>query len=475
MIKILTLTIILLFGCSILIAGAGEDWSNWYNIENPFGASWIDRDYVKVISDRNGNINLFVLDPVEKRVWHKSLAERQFYAYECEKVMVSESIFKRLKKYACDPLYWSEKEDSKPEICKEDYWDKEGGRFWQRCYLSPDQKRPLWSEWDSIGEWNTDKSSINSFNGLEVAINREGEIEIFTKDDLGQIWHLKQITLEGKWGNWEIFGIPTGATAINSTISIGKNRDGRLKLFVSDVNDIIWEISQITPSGKWGTWNSLGTPAVTDPIAESIPGLLILENKDGRLELLAFSGVPADYRFFYTYPWAISQKTPNGKWESWKKFGSPHFIYYPLVAHTRNENGKLEVFSMTKSPETGRIAVQHREQVSANGGWNDWKFFVQTPFEFHIDHSERPNLAVTRRGDGKSSFFVNSQKNEIWNVTQITPSGSYGKWQSLGSPPIVGYWFVQIILAITNRKGNEEVITICSDGISYSIWHTRRE
>jgi len=68
-----------------------------------------------------------------------------------------------------------------------------------------------------------------------------------------------------------------GAGVLTSDITVGKNADGRLELFVRGTDGALWRRWQTAPNGGWSNWASEGG-VLTSNIA-------VAQNADGRLEV----------------------------------------------------------------------------------------------------------------------------------------------------------------------------------------------
>jgi hypothetical protein len=128
---------------------------------------------------------------------------------------------------------------------------------------------------------------------------------------------------------------------------VGRNRDGRLEVFVRGSDDAVWRIAQRAPNNGWGSWEFLGGRFEGNPVVGT--------NADGRLEVFARG-------FNYNQPSAITHiwQTVDG-WSQWTSRGGL-FRTDPVVGS--NADGRLEVFAYDKSDH-----LQHIWQTCRRTGW----------------------------------------------------------------------------------------------------------
>ena len=78
--------------------------------------------------------------------------------------------------------------------------------------------------------------------------------------------HEAQAAPNGAWGTWAGLGAPAPGLAIGDP-RVTNDADGRLDVYVLAKDQHVWHLAQTAPNGPWGTWATLGGPAV--PIANT--------------------------------------------------------------------------------------------------------------------------------------------------------------------------------------------------------------
>src|SRR5437588_5134057 len=99
-----------------------------------------------------------------------------------------------------------------------------------------------WTSLDSPTGWSTQTD-------LEVGKNANGFLEIFTVASDKALWHRKEATLGGDWGDWASLGQPI--LGLNGYTAVAANKDGRLEVFCTGIDGAIRHIRQTVRSGDW--------------------------------------------------------------------------------------------------------------------------------------------------------------------------------------------------------------------------------
>jgi hypothetical protein len=310
-----------------------------------------------------------------------------------------------------------------------------------------------WSDWTTLG------GPKNRISGLIVGKNQDGRLEVFASD--GHLWHVWQTAPNGSlsrsdWGVWEKLGSKPVAAAQHS-LSIGRNKDGRLEVFSiskppgsrpeSPLREELWSIWQTVPNGGWSDWCSLGRPV---PVGDLIPAdffvfrhtkrvIDVATNQDGRLEVFAQHWGLAQHSEFGEVPvdhfWHVWQIAPGNGWSGWRDAGRPpqrpggETSGHPSIHEiSRNPEGRLEMF--TVGPDFG---PWHIWQTAPNNGWSDWRNAN--------DGSVFPwrDFAVGQNHDGRLEVFVISDApgsggSDVRHVWQTAPNNGWSEWASLGAP-----------------------------------------
>ena len=150
-----------------------------------------------------------------------------------------------------------------------------------------------------------------------VADAADSRIEIFPRGNDGHVWHLYQTEPNGDWSDWEDLStyrpLPGGTplTASNQPAT-GSAADGRIEIFARGTDNHVWHLYQTEPNGDWSNWEDLSTyrplPGGTPLTASNPPAAG--SAADGRIEIFV-----ADLD---GHAWHLNQTAPNGDWSDWE-------------------------------------------------------------------------------------------------------------------------------------------------------------
>lgn len=218
------------------------------------------------------------------------------------------------------------------------------GDLWRKKQLMLNKNK--WSKWNSLG------AVLQSAPAL--AMNKDGRLEVFIRGTNGSLWHRWQAKAGGtKWSNWQTLFSPREAEGINDPFVI-VNKDGRLQVFVLGGDGALWHIYQKKPNAlladDWGNWDSLGGKLQSKPV--------VGRNKDGRLEVFVRGTDRA--------LWHIHQMRPGSDaWSKWLSHGGgvhePQVVATPdgrLHVFVRGNERSLWQISQT-SPNDGWTDWKH--------------------------------------------------------------------------------------------------------------------
>ncbi len=214
------------------------------------------------------------------------------------------------------------------------------GALWHIYQTAPNG---TWSSWASLG-----KPPTTSSTSLGSSTNADGRMEVFTVGEDGGLWHIWQYTPGGSWSGWNSLGKPASGLGAFMPLTVSRNFDGRLEVFVKGSDGAFYHVWQHTPGGSWGGWFDFGSP----PAAPTDFGA-VAPNKDGRLDFL----VSAANGLWHTW-----QITPGGPWGGWFSLGNPAGTQISSPCVIANADGRLEAFLTT----TGG-ALWHTWQVLPGG------------------------------------------------------------------------------------------------------------
>lgn len=128
-----------------------------------------------------------------------------------------------------------------------------------------------WSAWSSL--------QGNIISNPAVIRNSDGRLDVFAVGSDNSLWHRSQ-TSSASSTSWTQYQTLGGNMRDGSDVSLSRNADGRLEVFVVQNDNALWHKWQITPgSATWSAFESLqGAVRIGgDPAA--------IANKDGRLEV----------------------------------------------------------------------------------------------------------------------------------------------------------------------------------------------
>jgi hypothetical protein len=111
-------------------------------------------------------------------------------------------------------------------------------------------------------------------------MNTNGRLEVFALGTDGALWHIWQTVPNGTWSSWASLAKPP--TTNSTSLGSGTNADGRIEVFTIGNDGNLWHIWQTAPGGSWSSWNSLGKPG--SGLGAYMP-LSVSRNVDGRLEV----------------------------------------------------------------------------------------------------------------------------------------------------------------------------------------------
>lgn len=173
---------------------------------------------------------------------------------------------------------------------------------------------------------------------------------------------------------------------------------------------------------KWTDWASLGNPA-----GRELGQPFVQRNQDGRLEVFAVSRGEM---------FNISQVAPNGEWRAeWRSKGRPT-TQVGIQSHVvgRNADGRQEMFAIG---EDG--AVWQKWQVAPNNGWVDaWQSLgAPTLEQFPFADRVLNQLTAGRNQDGRQELFAvwsfNGVFAQVFQNWQTAPNGGWSGWSAMAS------------------------------------------
>jgi hypothetical protein len=328
-----------------------------------------------------------------------------------------------------------------------------------------------WSNWSSFGT----PAGVSELLSLTVGTNADGRLEVFVAGIDNALWHLWQTAPSNGWSDWSSFGAP-GGELIGSP-AVAANADGRLEVFVVAGDDTsggeLWHQWQTAPNNGWSGWSSFATPGINFRGTAAVAA-----NADGRLEVFV---VDIDGALWHQW-----QTAPNNGWSDWSSFGTAPeqgstFVPFPVVAPSAD--GRLELFCVD---DTVNGALWHQWQTAPSNGWSGWSSALLNPpgvplnvpavapsadgslhlFVVGTDEqlwqlsqtapsngwsgwsvagnppgnppgvtglSGRPALGLNK--DGRLEVVVVGNDGVSWHQWQTAANNGWAPWSSLGNPP----------------------------------------
>jgi hypothetical protein len=158
-----------------------------------------------------------------------------------------------------------------------------------------------WGAWASLGQPGVAISNGAPFVGR----NHDGRMELFATGVDGSVYHKWQTSPHGGWSGWVLLAPNPPAVQLYGLGAVGNEKDGCLSVFAIGSDGGLWNCRQSAPNNGWRPWLYLGSGPPSQAMnPDQIPA--IGRNKDGRLEVFV---VGADGAM-----WRIGEKSPDGPW-----------------------------------------------------------------------------------------------------------------------------------------------------------------
>lgn len=219
------------------------------------------------------------------------------------------------------------------------------------------------SSWTPL---NTGSGDPTIRPGYVVARNLDGRLELFGADPSGNVWHCWEKTTGG-WSSWQkLRGKQLRGKQLNRQLAVARNLGGELQVFGVDASGNVWTDAQVSPGGGWNAnWIEITGKALK-------PGIVIGQNKDGRLALFG-----------------VSTQSPNDVWNIWQQgsagggFGGNWTDMGgsgldPELVASSTEDERIQIFAVDSSG-----AVWSDWQPSTGGDWNGWLNFGGSGLAFY--------------------------------------------------------------------------------------------
>ena len=285
----------------------------------------------------------------------------------------------------------------------------------------------------------------NLFGSPVLGASGDGRLELFVFDIEGQLWHIWQTAWSNGWSSWSQQSTAGGGSWPATVAASG---DGRLELFF--VGADLQHQWQTAWSNGWSQWISLGSPPEVVPgLGYYAPG--IAPSADGRLALFVANGAL----------WRLEQTVWSNGWSGWLSngtFTASQLLIGPVEA-ARSGDGRVYAFVVDADGTMWSV-----NQVGLGGPWSDLTSFGTVPGGL----VDRP--ALTRSADGRLELFCRGNDGGLWHQWQEeVGTDDWSGWVSEGTAggglrdhPVIG----------SSADGRLELFMTGSDGNIWHMWQT---
>jgi hypothetical protein len=152
-----------------------------------------------------------------------------------------------------------------------------------------------------------------------------------------------------------------------------------------------------------------------------------LVRHDGRVDQFAVATPVGADPLSARYVWYRPQLAPGGQYGDWTRLSnSPVSTRWPFLQLAENVDGRIEVFF-------AGMQIYRLYQDLADGPWSEQIFSLPSPPWWG-------GPAVASLDDGRLAYtqttsHVYGHQVGTWYVTQVSPGGSWGTWEYLGTGP----------------------------------------
>ncbi len=289
-------------------------------------------------------------------------------------------------------------------------------RVEQQCYT-------LYSQVINLGS-DAIRFHLAIYKALIVSQNVDGRLEVFYTGVDDVLYNNAQTRPNGNWRG----ELALGGWA--KQIVARQNADGRLEVFYIGTNNQLYHNAQIRPSGNWGSEAALGGAA-----KQIVAGL----NADGRLEVFY---IGTDDQLYHN-----AQTRPNGNWRGELALGG----WAKQIAIGQNADGRLELFYVGTNNK-----LYYNAQTQPNGDWGS---------EAALGGAAK-QIATGRNADGRLEVFYIGTDDQLYHNWQTQPNGSWRGEEALGGAA------KQIVVG-RNADGRLEVFYIGTNDQLYHNAQTR--
>ncbi|RUU79110.1 hypothetical protein [Mesorhizobium sp. M7A.F.Ca.MR.362.00.0.0] len=310
--------------------------------------------------------------------------------------------------------------------------DSAKGQLIQKAQLSPNGPWP--SAWSFIapGAWVIMTAGLTKDGRVAVVAQPSGTTNLsFITEDANQIGPVE------KWTAPMSIGTPPGATSYQK-LSMARDADGRIEVFVTDNQGRIWWIYQ-NPDQIVQVQKTITPPGTTTPIVVTvdvltppakpwsdwiqIPGGLVtvsaIRQGDGRIALF---GINSNLHL-YRCQQAKAQALKAADWTGWVQIDTTQTGGFIEMAPVIGPLGATNLFALTQNGQ-----VLHTRQMPAGSDtWTQWA----TP-----GYSRAPNqaLAAGIQGDGDIVLVAADQQHFLqFNAQWDAYTQNWSGWRDFGA------------------------------------------
>jgi M6 family metalloprotease-like protein len=258
---------------------------------------------------------------------------------------------------------------------------------------------------------------------MAVSKNKDGRLELIFSGLDDALYHKWQTLPNSGWGGKVVFG---GSAKQFVT---GRNKNGRLEVFYIGTDDALYHNVQSVSNDGWAG------ESVFDGSAKM---LVVVANQEGCLEVF-YVGI--DDLLYHK-----RQLTPNGNWSGGTAFGGSA----KQVAAARNKDGRLQVFYIGTDD-----LLYHNWQTSPNGNWNGEAAFG----------GSAKQLAVGQWKNGRLEVFYVGSDNALYHRWQTNWNNGWSGQATLGGS-------AKLLAVSVNKDKRLELFYIGADDALCHCWQT---
>jgi hypothetical protein len=273
-----------------------------------------------------------------------------------------------------------------------------------------------------FGQWG----HAGATGGLTVGRNADGRLQVFVAR-AGSLITTYQTTLNGSFSAISSLG----GAQLSSNVATANNADGRMQVYVVGGDGTVYSRVQNSPNSGWGDWLDLG--------AAQLRSLAVGANADRRMQMFAVGGDGVLY--------TSAQTSLNGSFGGWTSLAGAQLA--GTVTTAINPDGRLQVFVLG-----GDGLVYSKVQANPNGSFGSWTN--------HGGPALR-SLAIGSNPDGRLEIFGTGGDGALHTSFQTSVNGSFGSWFSLS-----GSQLSAPVAAARNADGRLQVFVLGGDGTVYS-------